>query len=674
MKIPDPHPFFKINDAALYYSHKDFSKQLLFLVHAGLPSKPRGLFVFDIKTRNIIKRFENASTKQQLIIGDLNADGWDEFVVLGKANGNGERNVPYSDWTNWIFILNQNLNLLTKPLNFGIFPSGVYARFVEIKGKRYLLLAHYRFAEEYKNRPLELCLINGKGLFACRRTFPYNVNIKFVVDDPENLHKIYFNASSSLLCFDENLNFLKQKKIKSNSGSIEQFIDVNNDGRKDIITRTKDGIQIYDADFNLLGKYKIKGVFDISLRFKGADLAPELGVNGIQNYYHLKIIKAPIFYRVPFLFLMIFITVLIILLAGDKLLSQVFIFFSYFIYSLNRSQNAVVIMQPSGYLSYFNARTQTLLDIKEILKKKIHYQEAFKDFSGITDCITESMLSGETEIKELAINRINFTVKGEIRVIPFKTGFNYIYAYMMEIRDFTAPLLSDRHRVWSRTVRKIAHDIKTPLGSVLLNMERIQQKIENSDPKVFALTKNDISMTLAEIKRIQDMTRIFLKFSNLEAPNIQPLQFSILLDSVLTYFTAYLNNGIQMKIELEKEAHLIYGDQNQLKMALQIIIENAIDALKGHGKIMISSILAQNLEDNFKDYLEIEIADNGPGIISYHRDRLFEPFFSTKDNGTGMGLTIARKIIRDHKGEIELISKENYGTVFRIILPAKRKM
>ncbi len=267
---------------------------------------------------------------------------------------------------------------------------------------------------------------------------------------------------------------------------------------------------------------------------------------------------------------------------------------------------------------------------------------------------------------------MSLNIKGEIRVIPFKTKFNYIYAYLVEIKDFTEPVMTDRHRVWSRTVRKIAHDIKTPLGAVLLNLERIQQKIEDKDPEVSNLTRGDFSLTLSEIKRIQNMTRLFLKFSNLEAPNIQPVQLSSIVNEVLDHFNAYLEGGISVDVQLETEEHTLYGDARQLEIAFQILIENAIDALKGKGNIRITSELAQYLDTNFEECLEIEIADNGPGIPAFQKDQIFEPFFSTKKDGTGMGLTIARKIIQDHNGEIELISKKDYGTVFRLTLPAKK--
>jgi len=169
------------------------------------------------------------------------------------------------------------------------------------------------------------------------------------------------------------------------------------------------------------------------------------------------------------------------------------------------------------------------------------------------------------------------------------------------------------------------------------------------------------------------MTRHFLKFTDLELSNPQPVVLHDVLKNVITHFSAYLGDGLEIKLNLEEEPHLITADPKQLEMVFQIFIENAIDALKGTGIILISSVLAQNLEQDFQDYLEIEIADNGPGIPPELQGQIFEPFYTTKKDGTGMGLAIAKKIINDHGGEVHLVANEKFGTVFRITLPAKKE-
>jgi signal transduction histidine kinase len=113
----------------------------------------------------------------------------------------------------------------------------------------------------------------------------------------------------------------------------------------------------------------------------------------------------------------------------------------------------------------------------------------------------------------------------------------------------------------------------------------------------------------------------------------------------------------------------VWADPQQIEMVFHILLENALAALQGKGLICISSTLAQFLDTSFREVLEIEVTDTGPGIQDEHKSRIFEPYFTTKQAGTGMGLAIAKKIIEDHGCSIELYSKANFGATFRFTLP-----
>jgi len=285
-------------------------------------------------------------------------------------------------------------------------------------------------------------------------------------------------------------------------------------------------------------------------------------------------------------------------------------------------------------------------------------------------CISESIQSKEAVQKDFSVSKGKQDIKGEISVIPFKTNFNYIYAYLLEIRDLTEPIISERQRVWSQTVKKLAHDIKTPLASVQLTLKTLQLKLRDEAQDTAHRMAKDFDHISKELNHVREMTRQFLKFSNLEAPNFSEVILSQILQKVKSHFHSYFNGQLTFDIQIDNDADTLIADENQLEMALQIFIENAIDALKGKGEIALSANLEQEL-DSGKESIVIEIADSGPGILADNQGKIFEPYFTTKKEGTGMGLAIAQKIIRDHSGEIELVSRANFGTVFRITLPKK---
>ncbi len=673
MHIPYPHPHFNIAQAKIYDLHRDFNPELLFIVHAGLASHPRGLYAFDIKKKKIVQQFENAANKTELLMYDLDGDGSDEIILGCRATGNTSKDLPFNDWRSWIFILDQNFKLKMPPLSFGHFPSCVDILPVQINENRYLLVSNYDFAPQFAKHPFNMFLINSEGHIKPTVDFkrPYDYNFLKINDGKKQyLYLATKTGPGMLVKMNLKFDIVKEIKTQYKQQMIRMAVDMNLDGKPDLLVNSIDGTQIYDQDLNLLCKLDKTG--ETSVRHYGAGVIPEIGINTPNYFYTFKIVKNPYYRWLPYLSTVFFFVFFALLKIGNSALMNSLIFFNYFKTNIRQTSDAIILLKPNGRIIYSNDRCRYLLNIKEPKKGKVHYRKIFQGYSELLACIDESFKSKDVVQKDFVVNKGNTDFTGEIGVTPFKTHFGYVYAYLIRIKDFTKPVLSDRQQTWSRTVRKMAHDIKTPLGAVLLNIERIQQKIQDSAPAAIENTKDDFQMTISEVKRIQEMTKNFLKFTNLEEPDLQPVQLNDILQNILFHFAPYLNEHLKIELNLEQEEHSLMADPKQLEMALQIFIENSIDALKGNGKILISSVLAQNLEYHFQNELEIEIADNGPGIPENVKDRIFEPFFSTKMDGTGMGLAIAKKIINDHGGSVEVISKEQFGAVFRIVLPAKR--
>jgi len=215
----------------------------------------------------------------------------------------------------------------------------------------------------------------------------------------------------------------------------------------------------------------------------------------------------------------------------------------------------------------------------------------------------------------------------------------------------------------------MAHDIKTPLSAIQLSLQTLQMKLSDISPQSLKKLENDFSLINKELKRVKEMTKNFLKFTNLEKPNLQYIAIKQIIAHAVKQFKNYFNHRLKLQLDMDPDITHIWADPAQLQMVFQILIENAIDAMQGQGHILISTSLAQYWGKNFKKYLEIEFADNGPGIEPELLEKVFDPFFSTKAEGTGMGLPIAKKIIEDHGGNISITSRENFATVIRITLP-----
>ncbi len=673
INIPQEHPFYRITAAGLYDINNDSWKELLFTLHPGPAPKPRGLYVFDLSTKKISNRFENHSSKDNFLLYDLSGDGRDEIIVMGKANGNGSDNVPFSDFKNWVFILDHHLKDRFPPLPYGSYPSVVRAIPVQIQDKPYLLIAHFRAGPKFVQKPLGIYLVDSNGRFKRRQYFAIQnmAGLYITPDNAENPHQLFITFDNDKLArYDIAANTLTLKENAFSNARKIRGQDMDLDGKAELLIESENGVGIFDQDLTLFAKKELPGPVHLSFRLRGPNLPPEIGVRTTDHFYQYQATGNPLFKWLPLWFIVFFISIGALLMVSNVAFTRALTFFNYFIYSIKETSTGIVLLKPNGRVYYFNAASQHYLDRGNPLKNK-PYHKVFTTYHEISDKIAECIQSGKAVQSEFILNKEKMRVKGEIRVIPFKTSFNYIYAYLLEIKDFTEPVLTDRHRVWSRTVQKMAHDIKTPIAAVQLNLETLQMKITELHALAAKETEADFILIQKELSRVNELTRQFLKFSNLEKPNFKALSLTEIIQRVKSHFLTYFNNRLTLELQIEEVADDFSADEKQLEILFQIFIENAIDAMKGTGKIIISAHSESDLIHPEAEHIVIEVADNGPGIAQEHQNKIYEPYFTTKNEGNGMGLTIAHKIVSDHQGKMELISKKGFGAVFRMILPKK---
>lgn len=256
---------------------------------------------------------------------------------------------------------------------------------------------------------------------------------------------------------------------------------------------------------------------------------------------------------------------------------------------------------------------------------------------------------------------------GRIVMTPFRIFSDYVMGYLIELINYTEPVSAERVKAWSKTSQKIAHDIKTPLSTIQLSVSALHQRIENSEIEDKAECLDDLHYISKEARRISNLTRNFLQLSNLNKPIKKLITIEDLLNFSLQRFQSYFRNDIKLEMQIESPKEVLFCDPTQIGQVLEVLTENAIEALgKKGGRLRI--ICGRD----GRMYL-ISIEDNGPGINARNLDKIFEPYFSTKSEGSGLGLIIAKNIIEEHSGSITAISRENEGTTFIILLPGMEK-
>jgi signal transduction histidine kinase len=213
----------------------------------------------------------------------------------------------------------------------------------------------------------------------------------------------------------------------------------------------------------------------------------------------------------------------------------------------------------------------------------------------------------------------------------------------------------------------VAHSIRNPLTSVKMRLFSLERNLELSPTQT-----EDLEVISEEIRHIDNIVRSFLEFSRPPKLKMHKASLSDVVDSALTLLSHRLESyGVTVEVKRTERLPEMGCDAEQLKEVLVNLILNSCDAMVDGGVITIQEGKGQVAPLGRVAFLKL--SDTGPGVSASIRDKIFQPFFSTKEEGTGLGLSIATRIIQEHGGFIELTSREGEGAGFIITLPYREE-
>ncbi len=214
----------------------------------------------------------------------------------------------------------------------------------------------------------------------------------------------------------------------------------------------------------------------------------------------------------------------------------------------------------------------------------------------------------------------------------------------------------------------MAHSIRNPLTSVKMRLFSLDRTL-----KLLPAQKDDFEVISNEIRHIDTIVQNFLEFSRPPRLKTQPISPSEIVDLVLQLLKHRLESyNVTVGVERKRLLPEIQADPEQLKEVLVNLLENACEAMEGGGNIYIRE--EEGFREPYGSVAVIHVTDTGPGIQKPIREKVFQPFFTSKEEGTGLGLSIAARIMESHGGCLELISESGKGTTFIITLPTEEKL
>ena len=266
---------------------------------------------------------------------------------------------------------------------------------------------------------------------------------------------------------------------------------------------------------------------------------------------------------------------------------------------------------------------------------------------------------------ELALPRTQLNVAVTVSALRHAAeGLGYVLVF----EDLSDLLRAQKQAAWREVARRVAHEIKNPLTPIALSAERIHRHLtRGTAPDAASL---EVIRTCAEtignaVETVRTLVDEFSVLARFPASRPQPASLNGLVESALAMFNGRLE-GIRVRTELAQDLPAVMADPEAIKRAVANLVDNAAEAMQDAilKEITISTSLVAS-----RDAVELVVSDTGQGVSRDLKERLFLPYFSTKQRGTGLGLAIVSRIVEDHRGSIRVEENKPVGSRFVVELP-----
>src|SRR4051794_28306293 len=250
------------------------------------------------------------------------------------------------------------------------------------------------------------------------------------------------------------------------------------------------------------------------------------------------------------------------------------------------------------------------------------------------------------------------------RAVAEKVGHVIILRDITESRrNAQQTIESERLNALRLLAAGVAHEIGNPLNSLHIHlqlMERSVQKLHNDEK---AELEQSIDIARSEVNRLDSIVTQFLKAIRPSRPQLRPENVNTIVEEAVRFFAPELQDrGIVVEQELRSDLPSLQLDRDQMKQAFYNVIKNSVEAMHRRGTLRIRTDLTDT-------HVIVRFVDTGGGMSAGNLSRVFEPYFTTKTSGSGLGLLIVRRIVREHGGELSIESSQGKGLTLTIRLP-----
>jgi two-component system nitrogen regulation sensor histidine kinase NtrY len=332
---------------------------------------------------------------------------------------------------------------------------------------------------------------------------------------------------------------------------------------------------------------------------------------------------------------------------------------------LDRLATGVVSVDTGGSIRTWNAAASRLLGIEpRVVGQPVSSVLGSSDLEPLAITIDEAGRRREDlRPQEVSITREGREVHLAVMTTPLKRDDDTTDGVVVVFDDVTPLVRAQKVAAWREVARRLAHEIKNPLTPIQLSAERLRRHFSQAPPQTRALVDECTTTIVGEVESLKGLVDEFSQFARMPAPRAVPTDLHSVLDDALSLYNGLLTE-IDIRRHFAESLPKVSIDAEQIRRVILNLVDNAIEAMDRRGVIDIETRL-----DAANNLVRVVVADNGPGIPPAERDKLFLPYYSTKQRGSGLGLAIVRRIVAEHGGSIDVTDNQPRGTRFAIELP-----
>ena len=345
----------------------------------------------------------------------------------------------------------------------------------------------------------------------------------------------------------------------------------------------------------------------------------------------------------------------------------------------NSIQEGIIVTDSNGRITYLNDAAGQLfaLEANDSIGKRLDERVRGLDWKSLSQ--SEVAVSRDIEIFYPANRFINFYIvpliierepgsdkkeADQIGISGHQVGHAIILRDITESRRTEQQIIeSERFNALTLLAAGVAHEIGNPLNSLNIHLQLIEREARQLDGAKRAELQESVEVARAEVNRLDSIITQFLRAIRPTRPQLKPENINSIVEEAVRFLAPEIKDrDIVVEQELRSDLPLLELDRDQMKQAFYNVIKNSFEAMKSRGILRIRT----DMDDS---HVVVRFTDSGGGMSPENLSRVFEPYFTTKTSGTGLGLLIVRRIVREHGGELSIESSAGKSLTVTIRLP-----